>query len=218
MFAAAQPPVIAPANEHQRGAARFINSICAFPMLYEKNFAMKLLMQFAIILILPFMFVSAPETQNTSAPAEGLNLNLLLNSPAEGRYCNSRFEFCVSYPEKLLPGQKVSDNDDGVILSTADRLTEVSIGGSFNVLQWSPKELYQFNLESLHGGKPVKEISSEFGDDFYESYFLADDGMSYYHRAIFIKHYYILLIIKAPVNQPEMMQRLREEVAIDFQS
>lgn len=59
-------------------------------------------------------------------------------SPSPVNYCNSRYDFCLTYPGSLLTVKQVSDNEDGVLLMTADHRVKVSANGSYNVLQWAP--------------------------------------------------------------------------------
>ncbi|MEK7253768.1 MAG: hypothetical protein AAB316_03425 [Bacteroidota bacterium] len=164
---------------------------------------MRPLFELAIIVTLPFMFFGEDKTT-------------AVYKPSKAQYCNSRFEFCVSYPATLLPHQKVSDNDDGVVLRTSDQIGEVSVTGSYNVLQWSPKELFDFTIEQdMEGQKGFTLISSDFNNKDYESRFKLK-GKEFYHKAYFHKDFYILEIISVPASEPELLTKLQEEVSVNF--
>jgi hypothetical protein len=58
-----------------------------------------------------------------------------------GTYCNSRFRYCVDYPQSFIP-QGESDNGDGqVFLSGTDPKTEMRVFGSNNVLEESLQDV-----------------------------------------------------------------------------
>ena len=160
-----------------------------------------------IIVCLPMMFFSVYGSEAAKRPIQEKVL------PSSSNYCNARFDFCVRYPAAILPVQEVSVNDDGVNLKTADGKSEISINGSFNVMNWSPIELLEFSLNSITDDKGGADIStSEFGDNYYECSFTYD-GISYFNRSVFVKDYYISLLIKVPVNEPLLMQKLQSEVS-----
>ena len=164
---------------------------------------MKLLLNLAIIMGLPLLFVGVRKESKSY-------------SHSKAQYCNTRFEFCVNYPAPLLPEQRVSDNDDGVILKTTDRSSQVSVYGSFNVFKWTPKDLFEFTIKELPGGGgDIKVLTSLFGDDFYECAFLHGTSQ-YYHRGYFVKDRYVQMVAQTPVNRPEMMSRLREDVTVQL--
>lgn len=89
------------------------------------------------------------------------------------RYCNTRYGFCVDYPEDVFPVQHISTNDDGVIAMSDDGNYQLRVYGYFNVMDWSVQDEFSDYLEVLQANHDmeVKQIFSRFDGDQYEAQF-----------------------------------------------
>lgn len=139
-----------------------------------------------------------------------------LSAQTSGNWCNEAFRFCVKYPASFLTHAETKINNEGIELRTYDGLSSVSVdvNPSYEILD--PRELYNRVLVRITGTqeKPLF-VTTVFGDDYYEAFFLS--GLeSYFLRSYIFRNYHILLTIKTPVNKPEIMTRLREDIDIQL--
>lgn len=132
-----------------------------------------------------------------------------------GQYCNSTYNFCVKYPESLLPVRKLLPDDSGIVLRTEDELSEVRVSAVPGAPAIAPQALFEAALKKFSG--EVTVISSAFGDDYYEAYFLdAGAGTGYFHRVFYFPRHYIRLVARVPVSRPWLIERLKEDVIVQF--
>jgi hypothetical protein len=161
---------------------------------------MNAILTYTIILSLPVFLLSAGG-ENTGTPA------------AVAQYCNSTYNFCVKYPESLLPVRHLLPDDGGIVLRPQDELSEVTVSGIPSAPGIAPQALFEAALKKFPG--EVTVISSAFGDDYYEAYFL-HGSVSYFHRGFFFQNHYIRLAARVPVSRPWLMERLKEDVVVKF--
>jgi hypothetical protein len=139
-------------------------------------------------------------------------------SPEEnpGRYCNALFHFCIQYPASLFSERLVYDDQSGILLKTADGLSQVEIRGSACQPCGSPSEVFRETIakNTLSGNQPLI-ISTLFGDDFYEVLFVSE-GRNFFQKCNFVAGGYVLEEISVPVNRPQLLARAREDVVVNF--
>lgn len=107
-------------------------------------------------------------------------------------------------------------NGDGVILRSFDGLASVTVSGhsTFEVMQ--PRELYSRTITRLTGSSDKPSfVTNMFGDDYFETFFIWDVD-SYFIRSYCFNNYYIIMVMKTPVNRPELMKRMREDIDIQL--
>lgn len=98
------------------------------------------------------------------------------------RYCNSRYGFCVDYPEVLLNQKHISANNDGIAVLSSDGNFQLRVYGYFNVMGWTVNDEYVDFLEvvqSNHPGAEVKELEKTFKDDQFEVLLLVGKKLHY---------------------------------------
>lgn len=131
-------------------------------------------------------------------------------------YCNSRYFFCASFPDTLLPIQLVSDNDDGIILRSEDEKIVVTIAGSRGVLNRDTWDLYDdFVSEWMVNNKDGKIITEKINKSYYQVSFV--DGDHQYFQQLFNRgNRYIIYQIAAPKNMSERIDQIRKNLDISF--
>ena len=128
----------------------------------------------------------------------GLGITLQANTPptALGKYCNVRFGFCVEYPDELFTKKDVSENNDGVVLTSADSDVQVRISGYFNVMGSSIQEEYATFLKmkkETYGS--VKDVSVQFSGNEFEAS-MRIGKQKHFARMILVNGNFILLNIE----------------------
>lgn len=162
---------------------------------------------------IPFMvvFVLWALLMDMAIPTSKANL-----ATTASQYCSDRFHFCLDYPSSLFPEQFFSPDGDSVLMKTGGQVAEISVMGTLGGSKLAPEQVFQKNIESItsNGSKPTI-ISSLFGEKDFEVNFLLN-GFSYHQKAGFFSDAYVLFTVKAPVNRPELMVRLKENVRMVF--
>lgn len=135
--------------------------------------------------------------------------------PADGLYCNARFDYCVEYPQAVLGQYKLADNSDGVILYTEGEELEVEIAGSNNVMDWGFQDLYEMNLEALsllYGRVEVERFNQT--DRYFEFEVALQEG-AIYQRTYNFNGVLVTLEIRAgPGVSPALFKKLQDEIRV----
>ncbi len=134
------------------------------------------------------------------------------------QYCNDEYRFCATFPSSILTFQATLIQGNGIILKPEDGFAEVTIAGYSLPAKTNAKQLFLSlaRKKSALGVEP-KIISSLFGEDFYECYFLV--GKSYYYQQCFlIDEHFVWVEIKVPINRPDKMQILQKQISLEFNS
>jgi len=157
---------------------------------------MRIIYSFIIIAILPF-FVSkkAPEP--------------------DVRYCNARFQFCVEFPDTLLPVQVISDNSDGIILKSKDEKVVATIAGIQGVTSRNTWDLYDDFVGEWMEDEGVKIISENIEQNYYKVSFI--DGKNKYWQHLFnMGDKYVIFQIVAPKSEAHQIDKIREHLQLTF--
>ncbi len=138
------------------------------------------------------------------------------NLEPDTTYCNSRYFFCASFPDSLLPVQLVSDNDDGIILRSEDEKVVVTIAGSGGVLNRDTWDLYDdFVSEWMVDNEDGKIIDEVIKQPYYKVSFI--DGDHQYYQQLFNQgNKYVIYQIVAPKNTPNRIEQIKEHLNISF--
>lgn len=151
-------------------------------------------------------FSSQPMTDSTNPP------------PDQGRYCNERFNFCSEFPDLTFPFQADFHDGDGILLRSEDGFAEATIAGYRQFEGRTSKEIYHHAVNKLAAeGERIMHLNSLFGEDFYEAFFMVG-RKQYYHQAFLFDGYVVRLSISVPINQPMLLQNLRQIVTLEFPS
>lgn len=131
-------------------------------------------------------------------------------------YCSEDYHFCAKFPASILTEKITLPQENGIFLKTEDGFAEVIIAGFPLLEDMSPKSVFLASArEKTSPSKEPKVISSIFGEDFYECYFMVDRYF-YYHQAYFFNDYFVRVEIKAPINMPDKLQILQQQIRLDF--
>lgn len=142
--------------------------------------------------------------------------NTSQTSPTSEIYCNERFDFCSQFPSETFPTQLDFRKGDGLLLRTENDLATVIIAAYHDFSGDNAEAIFQNEVKKqTTDGQRTVLISSLFGEDFYECFFLIGHR-SFYHKAYLSHGKLIRLSIETTINQPKLMQELRENVSLYF--
>jgi hypothetical protein len=135
--------------------------------------------------------------------------------PTESKYCNTRFNFCITYSSTLLPQTFVSDNGDGIILNTKDEKVEASVIGSLNISSQSTAELFVLFVPQKNKHPEVKILEKEINERHYETTFIKGETIIY-QKLFNTGDHYVLIEIVAPKGEQFRMEKIKETCFITF--
>jgi len=133
-------------------------------------------------------------------------------------YCSEDYHFCAKYPASILTFKATLTQENGIILKSEDGFAEVIIAGFPLPDNADTKSIFLSSAkEKSILSKEPKVISSIFGEDFYECYFMID-RYYYYHQSYLFNDYFVRMEIKAPINMPDKLQILQQQIRLEFGS
>ena len=143
-----------------------------------------------------------------------------LHLETDGKYCNARFDFCIQYPSTLLTEKTMSDNDDGIRLTSKDGKVCAEASGAYNVGNWSLTDIYDFTFQDITADYPdqVRYISYNIGKTSYEATFQYGNELHYYKTMLHHDNSYVTLMIAVPKGMEELLNSLKKEMSLDLQS
>ncbi len=158
-----------------------------------------------ILLSLPIYFMFSSESSDS------------VSTENPKQYCNTRFDFCLKYPDQLFTKSLAADNGDGIRLSSEDGKLYVEASGSFNVLDWTLTDIHNFYYDGLKGKYPdVETISFQISAIRSESVFRYGKELRYYETVLQNDHY-ATLVIAVPQGMEEMLISLKKEITLAVQ-
>lgn len=116
------------------------------------------------------------------------------------KYCNSRYDFCLEYPDAVLNQKHVAENNDGIAVLSADENFQLRVYGYFNVMGWSVSEEYQDFLEvmrSNNDGEVIKELEKSFTENQFEVLFLVGGRKLHYEKTVLKGNHFISFTLEA---------------------
>ncbi len=136
--------------------------------------------------------------------------------PFSKQYCNERFHYCLDYPASMFGSAYFSPAEDTLLFTTLDTLGEVSVLSHSTAQKLDSYKIFEERMRQLTAkGGEANILSIINGDDYYEVNFLYD-GHWYHQKAGFYRTYDVLFSIQVPVNRPELMMRLKQDVKFEF--
>ena len=173
---------------------------------------MRPLINIAIIFVLPFAISSSSKEATTA------NEPTTVVVEDNGKYCNARFDFCVKFPDLLLTEKIVSDNDDGIRLTSKDGKVCAEISGIYNVGNWSLTDIYDFTFEDITTDYPddVKYVSYHIGKTSYDAIFEYGGELHYYKTLLHKNNSIVTLMIAVPKGMESLLNNLKEDIEIDL--
>ncbi len=164
---------------------------------------MRIIASFIIMAVLPFIVTNEETHQPNLTP--------------DKEYCNSRYLFCATYPDTLLPIQLVPDNSDGIILKSKDEKVVVTIAGSRSVLNRDTWDLYDdFVSEWMVDNENGRIIYEIIEKGYYKVSFI-DGDHQYYQRLFHQGNKYLIYQIVAPKNMSGRIDQIRKHLDISFE-
>jgi len=135
------------------------------------------------------------------------------------QYCNQRFHYCLDYPASMFPDTYFSPDGDSLLFKTIYGHCHLSVIGTATATKQDSHLAFERRMRTLTSPTPNTQatmLSIINGDDYYEANFLYD-GHWYHQKAGFFPTYDVVLTIRVPLNRPEMMVRMKEDVGIVFE-
>ncbi len=132
------------------------------------------------------------------------------------QYCSQRFSYCLDFPASMFSTTYFSPNEDSLVFTTLDTYGQVSVISTTSDHKLNSHQAFDDRMRALAAsGESPLVLSIINGDDYYEVNFLFD-GHWYHQKAGFYRTHDVLFSLQVPVNRPNMMMRLNEDVKIVF--
>jgi hypothetical protein len=172
---------------------------------------MRPLINLSIMLLLP-LAIGFSSYDDTKMPAKAV-----ADKPTS-TYCNARYDFCIKYPGALLTEKTVSDNADGVRLTSSDGRICAEASGAYNVANWSLTDIYDFTFQDITADHPdeVRYISYNIGKTSYEATFQYGNEIHYYQTKLHHNNSFVTMMISVPVGMESLLDNLKEEVVLEI--
>lgn len=142
----------------------------------------------ALALIAGGALILRPTAQEAAPPsAQPLSVD---------KYCNSRYHFCVEYPAELFTQKDLSENNDGIVLTSAEGDVQVRAYGYYNVMDWPIQDEYEDFLTVVKSSsdEPVEDVTTTFSGDSFECTMKVGKTI-HYERTMLIGENFINLTI-----------------------
>jgi len=126
-------------------------------------------------------------------------------------YCNSRYNFCVEFPDYIFTKEEVAPNGDGIILTSEDDNIQARVSGYNNVMDWPVRAEYRDFLDLIeyeNEGVEIKEIQTDFATDHFEC-LLEVGPQLYYENTHLIGEDFINLSMQLNRNGNWNMERTK---------
>lgn len=171
---------------------------------------MRPLINLSIMLLLP-LAIGFSSYEDAKMPAKAADR-------PTSTYCNARYDFCIKYPGALLTEKTVSDNADGVRLTSSDGRICAEASGAYNVANWSLTDIYDFSFQDITADHPdeVRYISYNIGKTSYEATFQYGNEIHYYQTKLHHNNSFVTLMISVPVGMESLLDNLKEEVVLEI--
>ena len=133
------------------------------------------------------------------------------------QFCSQRFSYCLDYPASMFSKTYISPKEDSLVFTTLDTYGQVSVISTASDHKLDSHQAFDQRMRALSGttGEAPLVLSIINGDDYYEVNFLFD-ARWYHQKAGFYRTHDVLFSLQVPVNRPELMMRLNEDVRIVF--
>ncbi|MCB0577690.1 MAG: hypothetical protein KDD10_00070 [Phaeodactylibacter sp.] len=139
-----------------------------------------------------------------------------LAAQASKNYCNNRFGFCLHYPAELEVSAERPTNGDGVVLEAGNGI-QVSVSGSYNVMNWAPEKILDFTREDFADviGLEAAARESQVTSQGFDALLVAG---SYYQYAQMQAQgdVYLILTVTGPEEFLNEMKSLKGKLKVAF--
>ena len=163
---------------------------------------MRILASFFIMALLP-LFMTEEEPSSTSIEANA-------------EYCNPRFNFCLQYPDSILPFRFVSENNDGVILKTKDERVVVTVSGFRTINNRDTWQLYEDFVEKELATKKDSRILYEIVENSYYKTSFINGNYKFFQQLYNRGNKYVIYQIIAPKTMAFKINKIREYIDLSL--
>lgn len=127
----------------------------------------------------------------------------------EETYCNARFDFCWTYPERVFHKDNCTANADGITLMNYDSTLAVYAYGAHNPTNQAIDEIYEFYTEPIldNQDSSIVNIRRDFSEDKFEIWVEQLDRF-YYRTVVMRDDHYVSLVIDSDISHKDLIDDL----------
>lgn len=147
---------------------------------------------------------------------------LLENSVADSatfdRYCNARFEYCISYPKEILHPKEESQNGDGREFTSGDGVRMLVFGRRAMTAEGesiSMQQSFDTALEDCKHRRGIAVTYQKLGSTFFVISGLKD-GKVLYLKTIVKGEAFAILILEYPETKRSTFDALTSKISASF--
>ena len=125
-------------------------------------------------------------------------------------YCNTRFNYCLKYPEHIFEEVEHSSNEDGIRAYSEDGMTQLIVAGFYNTLGTSIDEEYDMAIKNIEyeQGKIIS-ATTEMNPDWFET-IVVTENTQIYQKVIKANDHYLSLTIKT--DKKTALEKLKAQI------
>ena len=125
-------------------------------------------------------------------------------------YCNTRFNYCLKYPERIFKNIEYAANEDGIRAYSEDGMTQLIVAGFYNTLGTSIDEEYDMAIKNIEyeQGKIIS-MTTEMNPDWFET-IVETKHTQVYQKVIKANDHYLSLTIKT--DKKTTLEKLKAQI------
>lgn len=128
-------------------------------------------------------------------------------------YCNNRFDFCIHYPDKLIP-QGESDNGDGQFFTSNDGKSSLAVYRSFRNLDGNGID---FKREFESDQQLYSKVTyKKYAKDFFVISGFNEIGNIFYEKSILKNGEFITSVLIYPQSERKYFDKASEKIFKTF--
>ncbi len=146
-------------------------------------------------------------------PAKG-NLHKINPTTAQESYCNTRFDFCVSFPDNIFTEKELSTNGDGAIFSTPNNEIVMNISGEYDVLNRNIRDHMELLLSAIE--RPTDKLDDHttvLGENHFISLIDQEDRQLYVRSHKYGNHF-VNIVVR--INDKSFLKELNLDEEIQL--
>jgi hypothetical protein len=128
------------------------------------------------------------------------------------KYCNARFEYCISYPQGLLNPQPEADNGDGRKFLSNDEQVVMLVYGQNNALDETLAGKFADETAAGAGRTVTYKLKKK-------NWFVVsgiENGMVFYHKTIFRNDQFLTFSIEYPKTRKKQFDPITAKISASF--
>jgi hypothetical protein len=125
-------------------------------------------------------------------------------------YCNTRFNYCLRYPEGVFEEIEHSSNEDGIRAYSEDGKTQFIVAGFYNTLGTSIDEEYDMSIKNIEYEQgEIISATTEKNPDWFET-IVETKNTWVYQKVIKANDHYLSLTIKT--DKKTALEKLKAQI------